>query len=104
VRILGLLGLVVSGKEHLEVTLGSAGTVQELLKVDVPASAKMANYLSPDTIAYYAQWGLDETFALSMVPDWVIARGAFSPLPLQPEPAEIAQFFVNDKLDYDLMV
>ena len=37
-----------------------------------------------------------------MVPDWVYAAGPFAPVPLQP--SEIAQFFVDDKLDYDLMV
>ena len=80
----------------------TTGTVQEHLKVHVPASIKIANYLTPESVAYYAQLGLDESFALSMVPDWVYAAGPFAPVPLQP--SEIAQFFVTDKLDYDLMV
>jgi hypothetical protein len=53
-------------------------------------------------IVYYAQLGLDSSFALSMVPDRVYCAGLFSPFPLQP--SEIAQFFVNDNLDYDVMV
>jgi hypothetical protein len=77
-------------------------TVHEQLKVEAPASWKIANYLTPESVAYYAQLGLDESFALSMVPDWVHAAGPFSPVPLQP--SEIAQLFVNDKLDYDVMV
>jgi hypothetical protein len=53
-------------------------------------------------IAYYAQLGLDSSFALSMVPDRVYCAGLFSLFPLQP--SEIAQFFVNDNLDYDGMI
>jgi hypothetical protein len=54
-------------------------------------------------IAYYAQLpSCDSSFALSMVPDRVYCAGLFSPVPLQP--SEIAQFLMNDNLDYDLMI
>jgi hypothetical protein len=36
------------------------------------------------------------------VPDWVYSSGPFSLVPLQP--SEIAQFFGNDKLGYDVFV
>jgi hypothetical protein len=37
-----------------------------------------------------------------MVPDWVIDPGAISPVLLQP--SDIVQFFVNNMLDYDMMI
>ncbi len=65
-------------------------------------TVKLENYLTEDSVAYYAAVGFDRTFALERVPSWVYAPGSFSPVPLQL--IEIDSLFYEDQFDRVAMV
>ncbi len=81
-----------------------APTVPELLHVvPRPDTVKLENYLTEESVAYYAALGLDKAFALAHIPSWVYAPGAFLPVPLQPIKIDDI-FHAEDHFDHVAMV